>query len=236
MSFSDLLAVVPARGGSQGIPGKNLRHAGGMSLVARAAEFATALPCVGAAVISSDDPAIIAEAQSHGLDAPFVRPAELATGTALAVDTWRHAWLACEAHYGRRFDVSLFLEPTSPLREPDDVAAVLAALEAPGILAATTVSAVPAHFAPPKVFRRDAEGVLVPSVEDPESVSIRQKLDPYFRRNGLCYAARRDAIVELRSIVGTRCAGVVIDRDVVNIDLPDELALADRLLHQEDTA
>jgi CMP-N-acetylneuraminic acid synthetase len=145
MEGRTVLAVVPARGGSKAIPRKNLKTVGGVSLVGRAAQVAAALPFIDAALISTDDPEIAAEAKAHGLEAPFMRPPELSGDTATSVDMWRHAWLAAEAHYGKRFDLSVLLEPTSPLRRPEDVERTLRALIDAGAPAAATVSPTPAH-------------------------------------------------------------------------------------------
>jgi CMP-N-acetylneuraminic acid synthetase len=149
-----VLAVVPARGGSKGLPGKNLKPVGGISLVGRAARLARSLDWIDHAVLSTDDATIAAEGARHGLDVPFMRPAELASDTASSADMWRHAWLASEAHFGRRFDVSLLLEPTSPLRRADDLAATMAALVDGGHRSAATVSRTPAHY----TAAQDADG------------------------------------------------------------------------------
>ena len=96
MAYAGLsvLAVVPARGGSKSIPRKNLQKVGGVSLVGRAAHVARSLDWIDAAVISTDDDEITAEAVLRGLDAPFVRPADLSGDKATSVNMWRHAWLA----------------------------------------------------------------------------------------------------------------------------------------------
>ena len=113
-----VLAVVPARGGSKGIPRKNLCKVGGMSLIAHAARTARALDWIDRAVLSTDDEEMADEGRRHGLEVPFLRPAELASDTASGVDVWRHAWLESERHYGCRFDLSVLLQPTTPLRRP----------------------------------------------------------------------------------------------------------------------
>ena len=94
-----VLAVVPARGGSKGIPRKNLAQIGGKSLVAHAAGLVAELDWLDGAVLSTDDHEIAEEGVRHGLSVPFLRPPDLATDTARGVDTWRHAWLASEAFY-----------------------------------------------------------------------------------------------------------------------------------------
>ena len=228
--LGNILAVILARGGSKGIPGKNLKLVGGISLVGRAARFASSLQMVTKTVISSDDDTIIKEAVKFGAEAPFQRPAELSSDTALSVDAWRHAWLTSEEHYGIRIETSLLFEPTSPLREADDVTKVLEALQVPNVLSATTVSKIPSHFAPPKVFSRTQSGMLQSMAQDPEKSSIRQSLNSYYNRNGLVYAARRQAIVELRSIVGSHCAGITTERSVVNIDTLQDLSEAEALI------
>lgn len=116
MSFRShtVLAVVPARGGSKGIPRKNLRTIGGRSLVAHA-------DWIDAAVFSTDDAEIAEEGRHNGLKVSFMRPPRLAHDRAGSIAVWRHAWLASESHFGARFDLSVLLEPTSPMRRPEDV-------------------------------------------------------------------------------------------------------------------
>ena len=94
-----VLAVVPARGGSKGVPRKNLQLVGGVSLVGRAAQLAISLPWIDHTVVSTDDAEIGGEAICHGAAAPFLRPPELASDEARSEDVWRHAWLAAEDHY-----------------------------------------------------------------------------------------------------------------------------------------
>ena len=230
----DVLAVIPARGGSKGVPGKNLREVGGASLVARAAAVARAVPRVGPAVLSTDDPAIAAEGRRVGLDVPFVRPAELAGDLALGVDAWRHAWLASEEAFGRRFELSVLLEPSSPLRRAEDVERTLDAVLAGPHLAAATVSPTPAHFTPHKTLTIDEAGHLRPLLDPADSPSLRQLIPAQHHRNGLCYAARREAVVDARTIVEDRCVAVVVARPVVNVDTELDLELADWLLAREE--
>jgi CMP-N,N'-diacetyllegionaminic acid synthase len=228
-----VLAVVPARGGSKSIPRKNLKTVGGISLVGRAAQVAAALPMIDAALISTDDPEIAAEAKAHGLDAPFVRPPELSGDSATSVDMWRHAWLAAEAHYGRRFDLSVLLEPTSPLRRPDDVERTLRALVDAGAPAAATVSPTPAHYTPHKTLKINDNGEIDFYLEGGAKHSLRQGIPAYYHRNGLCYAVTRDHLVNQGCIIDRGAVAVVVDRRVVNIDEVFELELAEWLLERE---
>lgn len=228
-----VLAVVPARGGSKGLPGKNLRAVGGISLVGRAARLASSLPWIDCAILSTDDVLIAAEGARHGINVPFVRPAELASDTASSADMWRHAWLAAEERYARRFDVSLLLEPTSPLRRETDLAATMTALVDSGHRTAATVSRAPAHFTPHKCLTVDDAGRIGFYRADGAGFATRQRIPAYYHRNGLCYAAMRAALVDDGEIIGDDCAAVVIDRPVVNIDDAFELELAEWLLTRE---
>ncbi|MBM3585932.1 MAG: acylneuraminate cytidylyltransferase family protein [Alphaproteobacteria bacterium] len=234
MSYRGLtvLVVVPARGGSKGIPRKNLARLGGLSLVGHAARTALALSFADRCVLSTDDDAIAAEGRAHGLDVPFRRPTELATDTAAGVDAWRHAWLAAEVHYGMGFDLSVYLQPTTPLREPHEVEATVRAVVEGGHKAAATISRVPGHFAPHKILTMDADGRLGFSLPEGAKVVARQQAPVTWYRNGLAYAARRAAVVDDRHIVEDDCVGVVIDRPLANIDEPIDLVIAEALLQQ----
>lgn len=229
-----ILAVVPARGGSKAIPRKNLQPVVGLSLVARAAQVAKAVAAIDAAVLSTDDAEISTEGRAHGLDTPFVRPAELASDTASSVDMWRHAWLASEAHYGQRFDISVLLEPTSPLRQAADIDRVIRVLVDDDRKAAATVSQTPAHHTPEKTLTLDDSGVIRFYHADGAAHTRRQTIPSYYHRNGICYAAKRATLVDHGNIIEEDCAAVVIDRPVVNIDEPFELELAEWLLQQHE--
>jgi CMP-N,N'-diacetyllegionaminic acid synthase len=227
-----VLAVVPARGGSKGLPGKNLRTIRGHTLIAHAARVAREIGALDVCVLSTDDPAIAEEGRRCGLDVPFVRPAELATDTANSVDMWRHAWLESEAAFGRRFEVSVLLEPTSPLRQPGDIVQTLERLVADGRNAAATVSPTPAHYTPQKTLTVGDDGTI--GFYDPADwTARRQEIPAYYHRNGLCYAVRREHLVDGGHIVDADCAAVIIGRPVVNIDDEIDLRLAELLFEQD---
>ncbi len=227
-----VLAVVPARGGSKAIPRKNLCRVGGLSLVARAGRVAASLPWLDARILSTDDEEIAHEGRGHGLDVPFMRPDALSGDLANSIDMWRHAWLEAEKHYGQRFDISVLLEPTSPLRRAEDITATVELLLSGDYRSAATVSPAPAHFTPQKCLT--VTGGLIGFYHDAgASHSIRQTIPTYYFRNGICYAVRRKTLVEDRTILGEACAANVIERHIVNIDEPFDLELAEFLLQRE---
>ncbi len=228
-----VLAVVPARGGSKGIHRKNLKSVGGMSLVARAAQVALALPWLDEAIVSTDDDEILAEAVAHGLEAPFVRPPELSGDGAASVDMWCHAWTMAEAHFQCEFDISLLLEPTSLLRTADDVERTLWALIDGGHRAAATVSPTPAHYTPHKTLTVDDDGAIGFFLDGGAGHALRQSIPQFYHRNGICYAVTREALLNHGEILERDCAAVVIDRPVVNIDEPFEIELAEFMLGRQ---
>jgi CMP-N,N'-diacetyllegionaminic acid synthase len=112
-----ILAVIPARGGSRGLPGKNLKELGGVPLVGHSIAAARTVPAVRRTIVSTDDEQIAIVSRSLGADVPFLRPAELATDTAPTGPVIAHALAMAEAD-GEPYDAVLLLEPTSPLRDP----------------------------------------------------------------------------------------------------------------------
>ena len=236
MAFRDrsVLAVVPARGGSKGIPRKNLAKLAGETLVARAASVARSLSFVDCAVLSTDDEEIAEEGRRAGLEVPFLRPAELAADLATAADTWRHAWLASESAHDTRYDVAVWLEPTSPLRRPDDVERVLATLLEAGTRSAMSVSRSPGHYTPERTLTLGGDGRVRPYVSDGLRHTSRQTIPACYHRNGLAYAATRAGVVEETEKLWEDCAAVVVDRPVANVDDPLDLEWAAFLLARDD--
>jgi len=235
MSFRghSLLAVVPARGGSVGIPGKNLKRVRGLSLVARAARAVLETGLADRAICSTDDQAIAEEAKRHGLDVPELRPAELSGSLARSVDVWAHVWRDIERRDGQRYEFSILIEPTSPLRRPEDIEATLSGLLKANACAAATVSPTPAHYTPHKTLTLNSEGRIGFYLQDGARFALRQSIPSYYHRNGVCYAARRETVVERGQILEEDCVAVILDRPLVNIDEPFDLELAEFLAARE---
>jgi CMP-N-acetylneuraminic acid synthetase len=228
-----VLAVVPARGGSIGVPRKNLAKLGGLSLIARTANVVAQLPWITRSIISTDDPEMRDEGVRFGLAAPFLRPPELANATASADDVLFHAWTECERHYRAKFDYALYLQPTSPLRRPEDVERTLKSLVASKFDMAATVSRTPAHFTPERTHLIGDDGSLQFYLAEGRAIVARQQIRPYYFRNGEVFALRRDPFFRTRKIFGDSMMAVVIDRPTVNIDEPFELELAEWMLARE---
>lgn len=142
----NILAVVAARGGSKGVPGKNIRELCGKPLIAYSIEQARRWGKARRVVVSTDSPEIAAAAKAHGAEVPFTRPAELATDGAGKLPVLQHALRACEESFGERYDYLLDLDATSPLRRLSDIdRAFQTALDKK---ADVVFSVVPAHKNP----------------------------------------------------------------------------------------
>lgn len=178
-----VLAVITARGGSKGLPRKNLLPFRGAPLIAWTIQAAQAAKSIDRLILSSDDPEIIATARSLGCEAPFQRAPELASDTAASVDVVLDA-----ADRVPGYDIIVLLQPTSPLRIAGDIEATLALMAETGAPGAVSISEAPCH--PWLIFARDMAGRLTPFVEKPAGISWRrQDLPPAYRINGAVYAA-----------------------------------------------
>lgn len=226
------LAIVPARGGSKGLPGKNMAPVAGESLLARAVRCAREAGIFDFILVSTDDPAIAEEGRRAGAQVPFLRPAALASDQAAVIDAVRDALDRLEAQGQSRFDTIALLEPTSPLRTPQILRQTVAAAESDGADAALTVSRAPTRYHPLKHFRIDSGGLARHAVEAGARVVNRQELTDTFLRNGMCYAVRRSAIDAGHNMLGSAPRAVIVEGPAVNIDDAEDLAEARRLLER----
>jgi CMP-N-acetylneuraminic acid synthetase len=226
-----VLAVVPARSGSKGIPNKNMVLLGGLSLIARAGEVLARIPWIDRRVISTDAPDYANEARVHHLDAPFLRPKELSGDTAGALETIVHALETCEQLDSRTYDLVVLAEPTSPLRTPSDVEVTVNALLNTGADTALTVSRVDTKYHPDKVLKIQ-DGLLKFYTSAGRTITGRQQLASLYSRNGLCYCFRRETLISKRVLITDHTVAVVTNRPVANVDEPLDLLWAEFLLER----
>lgn len=202
-------------------------------MIAHAAGIVTSLEWLDAAIISTDDEEIRDEAQRYGLDAPFMRPKYLADDKASSIDVWRHAWNEAEKHYGVRFDLSILVEPTSPMRRPEDLTRTVKELVARSAPSATTLSITPAHYSPHKTLTVNDKGTVGFYLEDGVHYARRQDIPNYYHRNGLCYAVTRESLLDRGQLMDKDCVAIIVDRPVVNIDEPMDVAFVEFMMERE---
>jgi N-acylneuraminate cytidylyltransferase len=231
-----VLAVVPARGGSKGIPRKNLRLLAGKPLVAHAVEVARAAACVTRTVCSTDDPEIADVARAAGAEVPFLRPAELAGDRSEDWPVFMHALGWLEREEGWVPDVVLNLRPTSPLRRPAHVDAAVRMLLETGADSVKSVCLARQH--PHKMWRLAPDGCMQPFVQTLFRLERgpdvpRAELEDVYWQNGIVDATGRAVILEQGVMIGRRVAGLVTDpSESIDIDTPLDLMLAELLVAQ----
>ena len=226
-----VLAIIPARGGSRGLPGKNLMSLAGQSLIERAAAAARESGVVDRVILSTDSPAIAAEGRRAGIEVPFMRPAALAEDETPMLPVVTHAVEALEAD-GWNAAVVVLLQPTSPLRRPSHVRDAVMRLRDSGADSVVSVIELPRHMSPDYVMRLDA-GELKPFLPEGERLTRRQDARAAYVRDGTVYAFWRDTLRRHGSMYGTRCLPLMVPaEESVTIDTPDDWAVAERRLQE----
>jgi len=188
-----VLGVITARGGSKGLPGKNLKPLAGTPLIAYSIHAARASGVVDRLILSTDDPAIVDAGRALGCEVPFLRPAELARDETPHLPVLQHAvrWMA--EHQDYHPDAVLILQPTSPLRRPEDIRAAVDLLGQSGADAVVSVSPVAAHAHPMRMLQVDAGGearLFVTGQPVRQRINRRQDLPPAWMMNGAIYLFR----------------------------------------------
>jgi CMP-N-acetylneuraminic acid synthetase len=203
-----VLGLIPARGGSKGIPNKNLRPLAGKPLLQYAADSARESRAFDRLVLSTDSEEIAAAGRRLGLEVPFLRPAEIAQDETPMVAVVRHAVDFLEEQ-GWSPEIVVLLQPTSPLRQARHIRAALALLHETGADAVASVTEVPRHLSPDYVMRIE-DGRLVPFLPEGARVARRQDARVAHVRDGTIYAFRRSALAETGSIYGRDCRPLVL--------------------------
>ena len=225
-----VLGLIPARGGSRGIPGKNIRSLGGKPLLQYSSETALAARRLSRVVLSTEDERIAAVGRRCGVEVPFLRPPELAQDETPTLPVVLHAVAWLEAA-GDRFDAVCVLQPTHPLRRPEHIDGCIELLERTGADAVVTVLRVPPEYNPHWVYFADDTGQLHLATGARDPIPRRQELPLAFHREGSVYLARRDVIMEQRSMYGERLVGFEVGAEQsVNIDSWEDWERAERLL------
>lgn len=231
MDACNLLIVIPARGGSKGLPRKNARTLGDLPLLGWTAE-AVRRSGLGNphCVLSTDDAEIAAIGGSVGLEAPFLRPDELATDQAGAVGVALHALDWLESTHGIRADYLMWLQPTSPFRPPASLMHAVQHLRDDSELDAV-VGVKSIYRTLGTLFLTDADGRLAPVQRQAEEITRRQEVRPLVTPNGALYLIRGTALREHGSFFPPRSRGIVMDQIASHdIDDPTDWAIAEALV------
>jgi CMP-N,N'-diacetyllegionaminic acid synthase len=205
-----VIAIIPARGGSKGLRGKNLRPLCGVPLIGWTVRKALQSRLPDTVMVTTDSPEIAEVARDFGAEVPFMRPVELARDESNCYDVIRHAL----AHYrqaGQQFDYTLLLEPTSPLREDADIDSVIERLDThrDRFDAIVTLGRVGEH---PSIMKRLDDLQVQPFAPELHAAARRQDQVPAYFPYGVAYAAKTQVLLDENTFYTRRCMGFAIQR------------------------
>lgn len=205
------IAIIPARGGSVGLPGKNIREICGKPLITWTIEKAQKSHYLDEIIVSTDSQEIADVASAYGCPVPFLRPAELATGTATTLSVIEHTLDYIDSKIKSSFDYTVLLEPTSPLREDDDIDRMINALEqnSDRFDAIVSLGEVGEH---PSIMKRIKEGKVYPFCWELAQTTRRQDNEPAWFPYGVAYIAKTKVLLQEKTFYTKRCMGYPIKR------------------------
>ncbi|WP_026839486.1 cytidylyltransferase domain-containing protein [Gillisia sp. JM1] len=225
-----ILGIIPARGGSKGIPKKNIKLLGGKPLLHYTIEAAKASKLLSKVILSSDDPEIIKVAEKAGLEVPFIRPENLAQDDTPSLAVIKHA-LDFFKNKNEEFDTICLLQVTSPFRDNNLIDDAIEKFKNEGIDCLISVREVPTEFNPHWIFEPDEHNQLKISTGDKKIISRRQELPKAFYRDGALYITRSDVILKQNSLYGSSIGYIESKNDYyVNIDTPKDWKEAEKII------
>ncbi|PIQ83365.1 MAG: acylneuraminate cytidylyltransferase [Candidatus Omnitrophica bacterium CG11_big_fil_rev_8_21_14_0_20_63_9] len=219
-----VLAIIPARGGSKTVPRKNIRMLDGKPLIVHTIQHAQDSRLLTRTIVSTDDPEIAEIARAYGGEAPFLRPAELATDEAPALLAYQHAVRWVETHGGDRPEIIVVLQPTSPLRRPEHIDRAVALVRETG--ADSVLSLCEAWYTPYNM-KRIVDGRVV-SFLDGVSISRRQEAPVVYQPNGVVCATRYAVLMAQNRLLGADTRPLIMPvEESINIDTEWDFTMAE---------
>ncbi|MFK7746846.1 MAG: acylneuraminate cytidylyltransferase family protein [Kordia sp.] len=225
----NILAVIPARGGSKGVPGKNKKLLDGKPLIQYSIDAALQSKYISEVVVTTDDAEIIAIAKSLGANVPFVRPEHLAEDTTPTLPVIQHVVSHFETQ-GKHFDAICLLQPTSPFRPKGFLDKALETFHEKGTDSLVSVLEVPHQYNPHWTFEPNENGVLQISTGEQNIIPRRQELPKAYHRDGSIYITKTNVLMHENSLYGNSVAYIVSDEKFyVNIDTIEDWEKATEL-------
>jgi len=225
-----ILGVITARGGSKGIPGKNIKKLGGKPLISYTILLAQKSNLITHLIVSTDDEEIAKVCKEYGADVPFLRPKELAKDNTPHVPVMQHAISFMEKKLGIIFDFAVILQPTSPFRTIGDIDNTIQKLILSGADSSVALTEMENDAHPIKAKKLDGDKVLpycMPEIEG----TRRQDLPVAYRRSGAVYAMRRDLLMKDNRLYGDNIVGHVVTKGrSIDIDVPLDWVEAEFML------
>ena len=220
-----ILTVIPARGGSKGIPLKNLSLIGTKSIVELAAIVASKITLLDRVIVSTDNQKIADAAVKGGASAPFMRPDYLSGDQISDLEVLTHALHEMELKDNCVYDLIIMLQPTSPLRTGLQVIQTIEKLVSKDFDAVWTISETDSKSHPLKQLIIDEE-TLDYYDKDGKDIIARQQLKPVYHRNGIAYAITRNCLINKKSIMGDKTGYLICEGNNISIDTESDLDFA----------
>ena len=230
----EVLAIIPARGGSKGIPLKNLKKINGKSLIEITSDCIQKCSYIDHSVISSDLDEIIAEAKKFGLQSYFKRPAKISGDDIGDIPVLTHALIEAEKETKLIFDIIIMLQPTCPTRYPSQINEVIEKIILSNFETVWTINKVDIKFHPDKQLNIDSNGHLDYFTQKGKKIIARQELKDTYMKNGIAYALTRDCLLKKQVLLGDKAGFILNSGVIVNIDTINDLNLAEKILNQND--
>ena len=232
MKQQTILAVITARGGSKGIPQKNLCTILGKPLIAYTIEAALQAKTLTRTIVSTDDKTIAQVSKQYGAEVPFLRPQHLATDTATSIAVLQHAVtnLANEEDY--KTDLIVCLQPTSPLRTPGDIDQAVNLCLQSGADSVVSLCQAKHH---PYWMKKIFDGRVYPLInEDEQNYTRRQDLPPVYQLNGALYVTRAKVLLEENRLLGEYTIPYIMPQErSIDIDTQTDLRTAESILQRD---
>lgn len=227
---SILLGVVPARGGSKGVPGKNVRPVNGKPLISYAIECGMMCPSIDRLIVSTDSEKVAAVAKEAGAEIPFIRPADLAQDTTPMLPVLEHALLTTESECGCRVEAIVLIDPTAPLRTVEDVEGAIARFKEGDV--DTVISCSEAHRNPYfNMVSVNDDGLAQIVIESHPPIGRRQDAPKVYDMNTVVWVFSRKAILEEKARVSHRSGMYLVPSErAVDLDTEFDFTLLETML------
>ena len=225
-----VLGLIPARGGSKGIPRKNIKDLNGYPLIAYSIKQGQKSKLLDRLIVSTDDDEIKAVAESFEVEVPFIRPDYLADSKSSSLDVILHAlnWLESQGEY---YDAVCLLQPTSPFRPDGIIDKAIEKFKEEKFDSLVSLRALPDHFNPHWTFYKDKNGFLKAPIQG-KLITRRQDLPKYYHRDGAIYLLRVESLRKTNKLLGTLIGGLEIESPkLINIDTLEDWAIAENFIN-----
>ncbi len=227
-----ILAVIPARGGSKGIPRKNIKQLGEKPLIAYTIQRALESKLIHTVMVSTEDEEIASIAEQFGLKVPFMRPERLAQDFTPSLDVVINV---LETYKKRHvfFDAVMILEPTNPFRTVNEIDECIRIFKAKDSDSLISVKEVPPQFNPHWVFEENEDSILHKAIGETTIIARRQMLPKAYARDGSVYLTKVDVVLNQRSLFGETIAFRLNDNpNQVNIDNLEDWHAAEKIVKE----